>query len=123
MRHDIANLLNISIAHMKSWGAMGHPCLTPECIGMLGPSELLMNNFVEVLVCKMLMREMKWGGRPRWERLSIRKGRFKVSYAFLRSRRKRYPDLEVRLQKSKVSRTLKRVSCMERPFTKPDWSW
>ena len=64
---------------MNSCGAMGHPCLTPERMGILGPRELLMFSFVVVLVCKVLIREMKWGGRPRWDRLAKRKERFKVS--------------------------------------------
>ena len=65
----MANRLSISIAHMKSWGAMGHPCLTPESMGMLGPRELLILSLVEVLLWRVLMREIKWGGSPKWERL------------------------------------------------------
>ena len=86
---DFASLVNISIAQMKSWGAMGQPCLTPERIGMLGPRELLMLSLVEVLVWSVRMRAVKWGGRPRCERVLKRKGRSKVSYAFFRSRRNR----------------------------------
>ena len=44
---------------------MGHPCRTLESLGVLGPRELLVYNFVEVSLCKVLMREIKWGGRPR----------------------------------------------------------